>query len=140
MLEGSLALQKMPEFHTLSFNGYEHEADVVWTQGQHNMIVRKLLSYGCAYVKGREEYTLLKEILVSPNFTEVSNFGKMASLAKPLFTRAEGSGVISPLWQAECINDTSTLPPSSSPSITPRYPDPPSRRSSEHNTAYSHRL
>ena len=49
----------------------------IWTQEQHYLIVQTLMNYGCEYVKGREEYTLLKQILIPESFTEVGNIGKV---------------------------------------------------------------
>ena len=46
-------------------------AALIWTQEQHFQIVQTLISFGCEYVKGREEYTLLKQILTPENFTDV---------------------------------------------------------------------
>ena len=82
--------------------------DSVWTPKQHYMIVQKLLEYGCKYIKGRDEYTLLKEIVVSGSLTEESNFRQTGDTANPVNTRPETSGVISPLCGAIVANDTDT--------------------------------
>ena len=76
-----------------------------WTFDQYSAIVQALQAYGCEYLKGREEYTLLKEV-VSPNITRVINSGNRENAEKSVFTRAEGSGVILPLCRAIPINDT----------------------------------
>ena len=78
----------------------------IWTQEQHYLIVQTLMNYGCEYVKGREEYTLLKQILIPESFTEGSNFGKQQDAENPLITRLSGTGVISPICGAKGMNDT----------------------------------
>ena len=70
--------------------------DIVWTNDQYAWIVSQLLEHGCEYLKGREEYTLLKEIVVSNSLTEDTNFRQKRIGPKPVVSRAEGSGVISP--------------------------------------------
>ena len=82
-------------------------ASLIWTQEQHFQIVQTLISFGCEYVKGREEYTLLKQILTPENFTDVSNFGKTQDIENALISRLSGTGVISPICGAKGMNDTS---------------------------------
>ena len=81
---------------------------LIWTQEQHYLIVQTLLNYGCEYVKGREEYTLLKQVLTPDGVTEVSNSGNRQETGNPLITRAGGTGVISPICGATGRNDTDT--------------------------------
>jgi len=80
--------------------------DAVWTMDQHNMIVERLIKHGCEYLKGREEYTLLKEVVVSEDFTQISKSGKIQVPENPDKTMAEANGVILPLCQTELSNDT----------------------------------
>lgn len=80
----------------------------IWTFEEHTQIVHALEKYGCKYLKGREEYALLKEVVTPNMFTEVSNFGKSDDTANPVNTRAEGSGVNSPICGAIVVNDTNT--------------------------------
>ena len=94
MINGTSALQQNSLVEPILIK--DQLFDVVWTLDQHNKIVQKLLSYGCEYIKGREEYTLLKEV-VSPNVIQVSNSGKAATPENPVISRFEGSGVNSPL-------------------------------------------
>ena len=77
-----------------------------WSFGQHLRIVEALKAYGCEYLNGREEYTLLKEIVTPDSVTEVTDSGKSRMARKPLNIRAEGSGVISPICVASSRNDT----------------------------------
>lgn len=77
----------------------------VWSYEQHTAIVNALQSYGCEYIKARNEYTLLKEV-VSPTFTEVSNIGKTEKVENPVNTTVDGSGVISSLCGASMLIDT----------------------------------
>ncbi len=73
MINGNLALQIYPETNPTAFSSTEL-SDIEWTFDQHASIVRTLTNYGCQYLKGRNEYTLLKEV-VSPDVTQVSNSG-----------------------------------------------------------------
>ena len=82
-------------------------AALIWTQEQHFQIVQTLINFGCEYVKGREEYTLLKQILTPENLTDVSNFGKTQDTENALISRVSGTGVISPICGAKGMNDTS---------------------------------
>ena len=77
-----------------------------WSFEQHLRIVEALKAYGCEYLNGREEYTLLKEIVTPDSVTEVTDSGKSRMARKPLNIRAEGSGVISPICVASIRKDT----------------------------------
>lgn len=79
-----------------------------WSFEQHIEIVEALKRYGCEYLKGRDEYTLLKEVVVSEPLTELSNFRQIENTSNPVNTGAEGSGVISPLCSAIESIDTDT--------------------------------
>ena len=92
MVDGTSALKFNNNLSPVSQDGYITS----WTWDEYWMISQKLKQHGCAYLKGREEYILLKEV-VSDNVTEVSNFGKNENTQKPVFSMAEGSGVNSPL-------------------------------------------
>lgn len=61
-----------------------------WSFEQHLRIVEALKAYGCEYLNGREEYTLLKEIVTPDSVTEVTDSGKSRMARKPLNIRAEG--------------------------------------------------
>ena len=63
MIDGTSALQLNTSADPVLIK--DQPCDAVWTPKQHYMIVQKLLAYGCKYIKGRDEYTLLKEIVVS---------------------------------------------------------------------------
>lgn len=80
MIEGNLALQITPKPKAVPSK--EPLPDIIWSQEQHFKIIQKLCTYGCEYIKGREEYTLLKEVLVSGSFTQVSKSGKIAMPGK----------------------------------------------------------
>ena len=110
MINGTSALQLNTP--VAPFLIKDQSCDVIWTAKQHYMIVQKLLKYGCEYIKGRDEYTLLKEIVVSGSLTEESNFRQTDDTANTENTRAESSGVISPLCGAVIKNDTDTTSPS----------------------------
>lgn len=101
MVDGTSALKFNNNLSPVSQDGYITS----WTWDEYWMISQKLKQHGCAYLKGREEYILLKEV-VSDNVTEVSNFGNNENAQKPVFSRAEGSGVNSPLCMAIQSNDT----------------------------------
>ena len=58
MVNGSLALKNRSDIQELS--------DIEWSFDQYAAIVRALTNHECQYLKGREEYTLFKEV-VSPN-------------------------------------------------------------------------
>ncbi|MCR5776273.1 MAG: hypothetical protein K6G84_02520 [Lachnospiraceae bacterium] len=104
MINGTSALQVDTDALTV----YEPKFDAIWTTDQHYAIVQKLINYGCEYIKGRDEYTLLKEVVVSGNLTEELNFRQNKNTEKPVITRAEDSGVNSPLCSAVVVNDTDT--------------------------------
>ena len=110
MIDGTSALQLNTPIAPFLIK--DQSCDVIWTAEQHYMIVQKLLKYGCEYIKGRDEYTLLKEIVVSGSLTEESNFRQTGDTANAENTRAESSGVISPLCGAVITNDTDTTSPS----------------------------
>ena len=110
MIDGTSALQLNTPIAPFLIK--DQSCDVIWTAEQHYMIVQKLLKYGCEYIKGRDEYTLLKEIVVSGSLTEESNFRQTDDTANTENTRAESSGVISPLCGAVITNDTDTTSPS----------------------------
>ena len=80
--------------------------DIEWTFDQHSGIVSALQRHGCVYLKGREEYTLLKEEVVSRNFTQDPKLRKVLVPKNPVISRADGSGVISPICDASRVNDT----------------------------------
>ena len=106
MIDGTSALQ----LHTLPCPVLtkNQPSEEIWTAQQHYTIVQKLLKYRCAYVRGRDEYTLLKEFAVSGSLTEESDFRQTENSANAENIRAEGSGVISPLCDAIMANDTGT--------------------------------
>ncbi len=105
MIDGTSALQLESYAHH-----NPHRTPITqWTLDQHFEIIQALLTYGCKYLKGREEYTLLKEIVVSQTdtpVTEVLNFGNGVDTKNPVNSTVEGSGVISPLCNASMLNDT----------------------------------
>ena len=106
MIYGNLALKIVPAARPTVINMPEIR-DIEWSFDQHTAIVRALIRYGCQYLKGRNEYTLLKEV-VSPDVTQVSNSGKTALPENVVISRAEGSGVNPPLCRAYGGNDTAT--------------------------------
>ena len=83
--------------------------DKPWTLEQHNDIVQRLLDYGCEYIKGRDEYTLLKEVINPDGLTEVLKFRQNENSSSAVNTGSEGSGVNSPYWDAIDENDTSIV-------------------------------
>ena len=106
MIDGNLALKIEPASMPVLIHE-NHLLDVVWTQDDHSAIVQALQQHGCQYLKGREEYTLLKEV-VSPNLTQESNLRQITDTANPVKSTANPSGVISPLCGAIQVNDTDT--------------------------------
>ena len=106
MFEGTCALQTIPGSNPLYFHRAQPPSDR-WSQDQHAGIVSALQDNGCEYLKGRDEYTLLREIVTPLGITEEAVSGKGRQLKNPVFSRAEGSGVISPLCDAIGANDTS---------------------------------
>lgn len=106
MIDGNLALKIEPTLAPVPVQNTALE-NVVWSQDDHYQIVQKLKQYGCQYLKGRDEYTLLKEV-VSPKLTQDSNLRQIANTTTPVNTTANPSGVISPLCGAIQLNDTDT--------------------------------
>ena len=105
MFEGTSALQ--PNIANAPFPAGDYYQDAEWTLDQHSYIAQALQQYGCSYLKGRDEYTLLKEVVL-PNVTQVSDPGKPAAPENPLILKEKCSGVISPLCPAIRANDTDT--------------------------------
>lgn len=102
MIGGTAAVQIRQEEETSSLG----RNVPVWSADQHESIVQTLMRSGCQYIKGREEYTLLKEVLTPIRFTEVRNFGKTGSAKNLVISRENCSGVNSPIWDACGVNDT----------------------------------
>lgn len=80
---------------------------IIWSFEQYESIVKALEKNGCQRIKGRDEYTLLKEV-VSPEGTEISNFGKAQKTANADVSRDEVSGVNSLICGAIDKNDTTS--------------------------------
>ena len=108
MIDGNLALQTIPGSRP-SLIKYELP-NIIWSFDQHTEIVRTLQNHGCEYLKGRDEYTLLKETLVSNTVTQVLNSGNMELPGNPVFSRVGEGGVISPLATCTVENDTDSAP------------------------------
>ena len=106
MIDGNLALKINHNTAPVLIQN-NNLPDVVWTQDDHSNIVQALQQHGCQYLKGREEYTLLKEV-VSPTLTQDSNLRQLANTPNPVKSTANPSGVISPLCGAIQVNDTDT--------------------------------
>ncbi len=104
MVQGNLALKII---NPTLINEEAELSNIEWTFDQHTAIVNALIQNGCQYLKGRSEYTLVKEV-VSPAVTQVSNSGKTVTPKNQVISRAEGSGVNSPLCGAIELNDTDT--------------------------------
>lgn len=102
MINSSSALQIIPHTDPVLVSR-PHK----WTRDQHAKIVEDLQAAGCRYLKGRDEYTLLKQLVVSPRFTEVINFGKTEMSGNPVKKPSEGTGVISSFGRPIYVNDTS---------------------------------
>lgn len=83
----------------------EQRQDMIWSADQHYGIVQSLIRYGCQYVKGRNEYTLLKEV-VSDKCTQLSNSRTSIVPETPDKIKNFGGGVISPICGAIHGNDT----------------------------------
>ena len=107
MIQGTSVKQLVPRANLTVINTPEL-SDIEWSFDQHAAIVRALTEHGCQYLKGRNEYTLLKEV-VSPDVTQVSNSGNTQTPENPVKSRAEGSGVNSPLCGAIGVTDTDTV-------------------------------
>ena len=106
MIYGNLALKIVPAARPAVIKMPEVR-DIEWSLDQHTAIVRELIRYGCQYLKGRNEYTLLKEV-VSPEVTQVLKSGKNALPENAVISRVEASGVNPPLCRAYGRNDTDT--------------------------------
>lgn len=106
MIDGNLALRIITETKP-TISNIQELTDIEWTFEQHTAIVRALTRHGCQYLKCRDEYTLLKEV-VSTDVTQVANSGKTVTHENAVISRAEGSGVNSPLCGAIGLNDTDT--------------------------------
>ena len=65
-----------------------------WTDEQYSQIVKELVNNGCEYLKSRDEYTLLKEVLTLHNCTEVLNFCTNEDRQNPCNNRLCDTGVI----------------------------------------------
>ena len=96
---GVLEPKNSPSIQTLS--------DTPWSQEQYFSIVKTLTTHRCQRLKDRNEYVLLKEVVLH-DVTQVKNSGKDKTPENPLFTRLHDGGVNSPLWSAIDINDTDT--------------------------------
>ena len=82
----------------------------IWSLDQFQTIVNAILAVpGVSYVKGREEYTLLRQVIDTETGTEVSNFCTCEMTGNPVSVRVEGSGANSPICGALPANGT-TLP------------------------------
>ena len=118
MTYGATAVQPIPKslpFQLISHSAEENE----WTFDQHTHIVQALRNYGCEYLKGRDEYALLKQVLISNSFTEVTGTGNPPLPESPLFTGAPGSGVNSSLCGAIVVNDTTSALQYNKPFLAP---------------------
>jgi len=108
MIDGNLALQTIPGSRPSLIKNVL--PNIIWSFDQHTEIVRTLQNHGCEYLKGRDEYTLLKETLVSNTVTQVLNSGNMELPGNPVFSRVGEGGVISPLATCTVENDTDSAP------------------------------
>lgn len=83
-----------------------------WSWEQYWQIILKLKRYHCQYLKGREEYTIFKEIISSQNLTEkltdITNFRQNTLPEEPHVSAVSDSGVNLPLWDAKGSIDTNT--------------------------------
>lgn len=81
-----------------------------WTLDQHTAIVEELIKHGCTYIKGRDEYSLLKQVIRAdekiPNLTQVSNLRKTTDTSNPDGSRPKRGGVNSAICTARSTNDT----------------------------------
>ena len=84
--------------------------DVPWTFEEHTQIVEALKNHGCEYVKGRDEYTLLKEVKKvskqANNQAQTSFSCQPGSAENPHGYAVSESGVILPIGMAIWTNDT----------------------------------
>lgn len=115
MINGTSALK----YDNLIQSNIHNSSFSEWTPEQYLEIVDKLQTYGCQIIKTRREYTLLKEKMVSGNFTEVSNFGKAPNTSTPLNIGINSSGVNSPICHADTLNDTTIKKVYSKPFLAP---------------------
>ena len=94
-------------------------SDDIWTAEQYKHIVNTLSEHGCEILFERNEYTLFKEVVDTQNDTQVKNLGKTAVVENTVISRVEGSGVISPICDAEGVFDTELSAESSKPFLAP---------------------
>lgn len=118
MIYGTAALQPVPASIPFQLINPSVEENG-WTFDQHTQIVRALQNYGCEYLKGRNEYALLKQVLMPNTFTEVSNIGNPSVCENALSAGVSGSGVISPLCGAIAVNDTTSAARYTKPFLAP---------------------
>lgn len=99
------------------------EKPTKWTLEDIDKIVTTLESFGCEYVKGRKEYTLLKEVInnktTNNTNTKLNDFSKSNNVESPLTMQSESSGVISPFWGAKDSSDTPNLTRINKPFLQP---------------------
>jgi len=118
MIYGTAALQPIPA--SIPFQLINPSVDDTgWSFDQHTFIVRALQNYGCEYLKGRNEYTLLKQVLLPRTFTEVSDSGNPSIHENTLSAGISGSGVISPICGAIAVNDTVSVGQYTKPFLSP---------------------
>ena len=91
-----------------------------WTQDQYYEIVEALRKHGCIYLKGREEYVLLKQIIGDGTITEDSKSSNTEEPENAVTMRENSSGVISTIGSAHIPIDTT----SESVDITARMSKP----------------
>ena len=111
MVDGTSALRLIPdkplEYELEANNFLSHYINngliSKWNIEQYNNILNAIRKYGTTDVTTRKEYTLLKQIISSrkndENLTEVPTFRQIGSAENPVKSRAEGSGVNSPIWR-----------------------------------------
>lgn len=80
--------------------------DIIWSFNQHSLIIQELLNYDCKYIKGRDEYTLLKEVVTPDSVTEVASFSKGVVAKKPVNSSKNEVVSIHPMGVAYASNDT----------------------------------
>ena len=90
-----------------------------WTFDEYNEIVEALKKSGCLYIKGREEYVLLKKIVNYGAITEDRHFSKGMELENSVKQVSESSGVILDTGKGVSLNDTTISIPSSSGLLKP---------------------
>ena len=74
-IQDSMGITADPSAYQANAGSLQATCITRWTMDQHASITDALKNYGCIYVTGREEYTLLKQILTPRNCTEDLNFG-----------------------------------------------------------------